>query len=288
MSDEASDSTAQTAASPLPGALLREAREAKGLTVAEVASAIKFHPRQIEAIERDDYEQLRGRTFLRGFVRAYARALQLDADPLLDMLDHAIVFREEVVVPPDNMGETNPRPFYIRHARQLLVATMVVVAVAGIGLAYLNADLQAFLSRSSTSVAAANSAAVEASEVSMTPVTIADVGNTMGVSSTAAPAADASGTVTVAPEAVLSATAAQPGSMLEFQFSALSWLEVKDASGKVLVTGEIPAGQKRGVDGTPPFDLWIGKASAVKVTYKGQPIDVMPYAHDEVARLTLN
>lgn len=290
MSDEAVDSTAPAVAPQLPGALLRETREAKGLTVAEVASAIKFHPRQIEAIERDDYEQLQGRTFLRGFVRAYARALQLDAEPLLDMLDHAMVFREEVVVPPENMGETNPRPFYIRYARQLLAVTAVVIAATGIGLAYLNADLQSIL-RKSPIAADKPAAPVESNEVVMNPVTIAGATNmdNDNINATAAaPGSSGQNAVVATTDGTLAGASAQPAPVLEFEFSGLSWLEVKDANGKVLVTGEIPAGQKRGVNGKPPFDLWIGKASAVKVTYKGQPVDVTPYTHDEVARLTLN
>src|SRR3990172_6628531 len=69
-----------------PGRTLREARERLGLSVADVANQIKFATRQIDALEADNFQQLQGATFLRGFVRSYAKILHLDAQPLLDQL----------------------------------------------------------------------------------------------------------------------------------------------------------------------------------------------------------
>ncbi len=68
------------------GKMLREAREKRGLTVAEVAGQIKFAPRQIEALEADDFKNLPEAAFLRGFVRSYAKILRLDAEILLACL----------------------------------------------------------------------------------------------------------------------------------------------------------------------------------------------------------
>ena len=67
-----------------PGVRLRRAREARGESVHEAAFAIKLSPRQIEALENDDFAALPGMAFVRGFARNYARYLGLDAAPLLD------------------------------------------------------------------------------------------------------------------------------------------------------------------------------------------------------------
>ncbi|HRP23070.1 MAG TPA: helix-turn-helix domain-containing protein [Thauera sp.] len=67
-----------------PGSRLRREREARGQSVHEVAFALKLSPRQIEALERDDFAALPGMAFVRGFMRNYARYLGLDATPLLD------------------------------------------------------------------------------------------------------------------------------------------------------------------------------------------------------------
>ena len=69
---------------PSPGALLRQARELRGESVAEVAFALKLNPRQVVALESDDFAALPGMPFVRGFLRNYARYLGLDPAPLLD------------------------------------------------------------------------------------------------------------------------------------------------------------------------------------------------------------
>ena len=60
------------------GKILREAREQMGLSVNDVANRIKFATRQIESLEADDYVRLPEAAFVRGFVRSYARLLELD------------------------------------------------------------------------------------------------------------------------------------------------------------------------------------------------------------------
>ena len=68
------------------GHTLREARELAGLSVNDVANRIKFAPRQIEWLEEDDYVRLPEAAFVRGFVRSYARLLEIDSVSLLSML----------------------------------------------------------------------------------------------------------------------------------------------------------------------------------------------------------
>lgn len=61
-----------------PGAKLRAAREAQGLSIQDVASRTRIAQRQLEAIERDDYAALPGIPYAVGFARAYARAVDMD------------------------------------------------------------------------------------------------------------------------------------------------------------------------------------------------------------------
>lgn len=61
-----------------PGAKLRRAREAKGMSLADVATATRIAQRQLDAIEREDYAALPGIPYAIGFARAYARAVDLD------------------------------------------------------------------------------------------------------------------------------------------------------------------------------------------------------------------
>lgn len=59
------------------GDRLRLAREAAGLSLADVATRTRITQRHLAAIEKSDFSELPGRTYVTGFARAYARAIDL-------------------------------------------------------------------------------------------------------------------------------------------------------------------------------------------------------------------
>ncbi|MFV8631733.1 helix-turn-helix domain-containing protein [Ralstonia pseudosolanacearum] len=78
------------------------------------------------------------------------------------------------------------------------------------------------------------------------------------------------------------------GSALSVRFSGASWYEIKDKSGKTLVSGLARDGDARDVNGTPPFKVVFGNAEAVEsLTVSGAPVDIRKYARNRVARATL-
>ncbi|WP_269533392.1 RodZ family helix-turn-helix domain-containing protein [Chitinimonas sp. BJYL2] len=91
-----------------PGAILATQREQAGLTVADVAHKLKLSKRQIEALEADDFTVLPGNTFVRGFVRNYARLLSLDPQPLLHFLDSHLPKETSQAVLPRLRDEALP------------------------------------------------------------------------------------------------------------------------------------------------------------------------------------
>jgi cytoskeleton protein RodZ len=62
---------------------------------------------------------------------------------------------------------------------------------------------------------------------------------------------------------------------------------VKDGAGRLLIASLSPAGSERVLRGQPPFEIVIGNASSVKLTYDGKPVDLRPHTRVEVARITL-
>ncbi len=76
--------------SSTPGAKLRAAREAQGLSLQDVATRTRIAQRQLEAIERDDYSALPGIPYAVGFARAYARAVDLDEVAIAADVRHAV------------------------------------------------------------------------------------------------------------------------------------------------------------------------------------------------------
>lgn len=66
------------------GSILREARETKGLTLSQVQEQIRISERFLSAMESGEYEVLPTPVHVRGYLRNYARFLELDPDPLLE------------------------------------------------------------------------------------------------------------------------------------------------------------------------------------------------------------
>ncbi|GAB2180306.1 hypothetical protein DLREEDagrD3_05290 [Denitratisoma sp. agr-D3] len=330
--------TAETTPEPtpvvMPGSRLKAEREARGLSLSEVAHTLKFGVRQLEALEADNYEVLQGATFLRGFIRSYARFLKMDDAPLLALLDASAPPSQAEIVAPTNMGEASTQPFVERNQKWLLLAMalVVVLAVAAYWLS-LNEKLgggesvvspavkeeEAPQPVASAAVAAPTPVAVTAPAAEPVPAPAAATPATPATlpapavapaptpapapvpakAAPAAPAASAAPTPAPAPAAKAvpapatptPAASAQPvpgQKQIVLDFDGRSWIEIKDANQRVVLTGEFSAGSHQVAMGKPPFQVWVGKASAVKVVYNEQKVNLQPYARDEVARLTLD
>jgi cytoskeleton protein RodZ len=71
----------------IPGKTLQAQREAMGWSVEQVADQLKLAPRQVVALEAGDYASLPSPAVTRGFVRAYAKLLKIDAAPLVAKIE---------------------------------------------------------------------------------------------------------------------------------------------------------------------------------------------------------
>jgi cytoskeleton protein RodZ len=77
------------------------------------------------------------------------------------------------------------------------------------------------------------------------------------------------------------------GSMLKFRFKGESWVEIRDARGKVLLSRLNSAGSEAEVAGKPPFTVVVGNAPEVQVLYNDRPFDLEPHTKVAVARFTV-
>jgi cytoskeleton protein RodZ len=285
---------------PSAGKVLAEAREQLGLSVAEVARQLRLSPRQIEALETDDYASLPGKTFLRGFLRNYAKVLQLDPEPLLALCQLEPPQAHSIAVPTSKIefgGKRRLMPFgdhsampWAKYAAIISAAVLVVfwgvyellqgqpspqdavVKSAGettMVLSLPQADIP-------VQTAPDTSQAVEAVPVP-TPATVP-----------AAPPSTVEAPVPLAPQVPSASPAADAGGQrLQFAFDGDSWVEVKDKSGKVVFHQSNPKGSQQSVRGNPPFTLVIGNAAHVRLTYNDKPVDLAPHIKVDVARLTI-
>lgn len=118
-----------------PGTVLRGAREERGETVSEVAFALKLSPRQIDALENDDFAALPGMAFVRGFMRNYARYLGLDAAPLLDAVQRMAANDAPDLSPIRNAEGQIPAGDARRRA-SFPVGAVVALAVVALGVGW--------------------------------------------------------------------------------------------------------------------------------------------------------
>ncbi|MBV6475445.1 MAG: DUF4115 domain-containing protein [Rhodocyclaceae bacterium] len=271
-----SEAAAEPQAVPGPGAMLRMAREARGMATTEVAAALKMSPRQIEAIEAEDFSRLPGATFVRGFIRNYARLLKIDAAPVLGALpEQAAPLLAELNM-PEEAGVKMPSG-HARQGRGILGATVLALVVLGMALAlYFDLIDISALQPSRQDDGPAVPARQEQPQVAQP--------QPQALAASESPAAVA----VAAPNAKPAQSPVEPGAQqLIFSFDGSSWVEVRDASGHTVFSQMNAKGTTQLVEGRPPFQLVVGNASQVRLQYKDQLVDLRPHTRVEVARLTL-
>ena len=262
------------------GEVLARARAALGLTISDVALQLKFAPRQIEALEQERFELLPPGTFSRGMVRAYARLLKLDAEPLVQRIAGRVAV-------PDNANAVaaarRPIPITDSARRSNLV-------YAGLSLAVLGVIAAVLFEWQRERMQAARLDFVPAAQVPVTPVQalpqseqqVASL-NTVASPNTT-PLTESDPVQATVPGARRTADGKRRISM---KFERESWVEIKDVGGKTLISQLNPAGSEQAVEGRPPFEVIIGNAQHVRLSYDDRPVDLAPHVKVEVARFTL-
>jgi cytoskeleton protein RodZ len=322
MTDEtvgAPEESAPIELAPAVGAQLRAAREAAGLLVADVAQTLKLGSRQVEALENGDWSLLPGATFVRGFVRNYARLVGLDGAALTAQLNGVIDRPTTLRSVPSS--ESSPMPQAGgRRDRNVVFVALLLLVLALVAYVALPGDLQGLrnnaqslldsLARQETPApvtppavnqpAALPAGTVVSSEPVFPPgVTAQQLLNPQALTPDAAPAAPATPAVvppatesvivtpanTVSPASAVSGSVT--GAVLNFVVEKESWIEVRDRNNTVLFSQRLPAGSQQAVSGQGPLSLVIGYAPGVKLTWRGRAVDLAPHSRAEVARLVL-
>lgn len=281
-----------------PGRRLREARETRHLTREQVATQLRLQVRLVIALEEDDYSGLPGNTFVQGYLRSYARLLDLPEASIL-----ALAKIEESVPPPlvstiVSKGEASSRDLPMRLISLVLLTLVVVV----IGWWFSQHEIRPS-EPTVTEITPGGelSLTLPQPEPEPEPVPLgppdgegippqeevpSETENTLvqeAVVTSSAPARAAIET----PVAPLPISDDMPQSLLELQFDEESWTEVVDAAGRSLTYGLVPAGQRLELRGQAPFRVFLGYAQGVRVYYNGAAFDHTPYQRKDVARFRI-
>jgi cytoskeleton protein RodZ len=115
------------------GENLRREREMRGVTLQEISAATKISVHFLKSIENEDFSRLPGGIFSRSFVRAYARYLGLDEDPLLEEYQAVAKTGTEV-----DLSQFSPPTAYSRpdrNFRRTLWVGVIATALLALGFA---------------------------------------------------------------------------------------------------------------------------------------------------------
>lgn len=268
------------------GHMLRHARETRNMSVEEVSRQLRISAQQVDAIEKEDFDALPGRTFVRGFVRNYANLMHLDANAAVRMLPGFMATATQAAH-ASNAGQT---PFKIQemtpssrekqgngHFLRIIVL-LIVLAAAGF---FLYEKLPLWLTWLATEEnALENEKVMHRSddqgtvELQLSLPALKLSANPAGPIRSGSGAGASESIVMQLPMANLNTVGT-----LFFNFTGDTHIKVIDGNDEVIFDQQNARGTQQRVSGKRPLSVSIGKASAVELNYNDRTVDINPYTH---------
>ena len=294
----------------LIGVFLREAREAKKLTIQDVSKQLRLSEKQILALEADEFDGFASAMLARGFIKNYARLLGIDAEPLLEThRKHApqdqvqsMYYTSETAVPLPQASRSKLITFFLigllllgglfwavyhnlnqqdnpDQAEIVLDQNANQTSEQASGNALSGVPEQALpaAERNEAALQDANKqSAIEITNPEATVATNIEVKAPEQGSSTASPI-----------KADVSPVAIAGGLKVTLKFTEESWVSVLDKNDKSLLNKLGHAGDVEELDGLSPLRVVIGNAHGTQLFIKNKNIDLMPYNKSNVVHITL-
>jgi cytoskeleton protein RodZ len=309
MSDPTDISLESNSALMSMGAVLLSAREQQNLSIDDICTRLRISPRQVRALEADDFSALPEATITRGFIRNYARLLGIDVDPLLQAYRTSV----PTTAPPTLTLQSENILISGKERRpwlKYILASFFIALLVGAWQLYMDyipkpaatevSAKDAGAAKNTTSEADAGDAATteslpmpalpaaERAPDESAPVVAETSLPSMGISASELPHQTASPEVAANQQsAQQSASGAKAMARLKLSVTGKSWVNVTDKDKKIIFDRIMPAGSEEVVEGLPPLAVIIGNAPASQLVFNGKPVDLAPYTKLDVARITL-
>jgi len=286
------------------GEQLAGRRQELGWSVQDVASHLKLAPRQIDAMENDNFAALPTMVMTRGFIRSYAKLLGLDATALLATISPAVTAQPTASTVHGSPLSTpfSESRFSLMGRNKFAYKWLVVLAVLLLLLAVairldvipvVQNTLQSLAEKSAAAGSAASTEGTEGKAAAPAVETQAvDAAANAPLTAAPAPAASAAAVpetgVNAAPaNTQVVSPAPASGGELSLNFRQDSWVEIKRADNTVLISRLAKAGSTETVDMSQPVNIIIGNLAGVDATLRGVPVDLKAGSKTNVARLNL-
>lgn len=285
MENAAEPEASEAAAAPLPtlGELMIAARERWNLSAGDVARQLRLGLRQVEALEENRFDVLPGNTFVRGFIRNYAKVVQIDPAAFLEAYERSRpqIPAPGIVAQTEHIDfTTKPIPKWVWYSGGAIAAAVLLPLAIYLALHDDESPAKAAPQAAEPKASAALPGQAHEMSLILPPPQVLSLGE--------APVPAAQQGEHLPPAALPGAagkTAA--GTVLKLKFEGDAWVEIRDKSGKKIFSQLSRAGSEQTVQGEPPLSLVVGDAAKVRITYNGKPVDLTPHVKKTVARLTL-
>jgi cytoskeleton protein RodZ len=265
------------------GQQLREARQARGLSIDDVALGTRIRPAYVHALEEERFADLPAPVYVRGFVRNYATFLGLDAEELIGALEKE---QSGAFQPPHrHTPQQISVPVWHGPSPRAMVGTLLLVLLVAF-IAFIFRQYSEFTASRSTSVFAATpsptpitqaATAVPIPTVTPIPTLSAAAVATPPAAATKPPIAPTTAAHLTAtppppppPSATPQPTATQAAPLvLSLQALGDSWVRVT-VDGKIAFEGTLLPGTTRAWNGATFITVRYGNAGGVSVTFNGK------------------
>ena len=276
-----------------PGDILRYEREQKGLTIELASRQSRIKRSVLVAIETGETGEIPS-VYLRGYIKNYARFLGVDSADLEDKMEHVKGAEPGVHTVFTVKNKRGNAEKWLK-ASSYLAASALIATLAwqftheAVRFSQGNSQLTASTvissetgeSKSQEGRPDARPASTHLNASIASVETLGDRSELAGNSA----AEQAWAAISGVPETELAAASRVHN--LSITTSADTWVEISDANGDQLELDLIRAGSSRQYNGQAPFDVMIGRASAVVLDLDGSAVDLGPYTRGNVARMTL-
>ena len=298
------------AAAVSAGALLRQARQAQGVALGDLAATLKVPVEKLQALEDEDWQRLPDVVFLRALAQTICRTLHLEAAPVLALLPQqkvtALAPQGGLNAPMRERGVPSILATNTKHSPWPWVVLLLIVLGGG---GYLGVQWMApeWVRGVSTTVPAPSDPAgdsplfspavpeegdgggmgnmgdvAQAGEVQvaalMQPALPEEEGAQPGF---AAPATAPAAEPAAAPAAQ---AAASVSPVLRITAKGATWVQVLDAQQRLLIEKILQDGEVFSTSAPKPLTVAVGKADLATVEVNGAPFDVQAVARSNVAR----
>ena len=241
------------------GQMLRAAREEKKWSFMDTEDTTKIRVRYIQALEEEDYGILPGTTYVKGYLRTYAKQLGLNPDEIIALYNDSIMSEAEQPVLKSPHKLVKARPLWVRPVIIGSMAVLSIVLIIAISGLYQPGKKVADTPYSPPALPSAPETAV------VTPVP-----NPPKVTN---------------PENVVAAT--QDGLTAQLVFTQPCWIEVR-VDGQPPFQGTFTAGTSKEVKGTSKIELVsVGNAGGLSVTLNGKALPSLGKAGEVVRNVVL-